>query len=65
MLVPGRVVHYTCPPASSIATYSMQDFEAELKTHLEMLSDEELRVMEPQYAESAACTIAWSASTAP
>jgi hypothetical protein len=26
------------------------DFEAELKTHMEMLSDEELRVMEPRYA---------------
>ena len=48
VLVPGKLVHR----AMSVLDRDIfnADFEAELKTHLEMLSDEELRVMEPQYA---------------
>ncbi len=48
VLVPGKLVHR----ALSVLDRDIfnADFEAELKTHLEMLSDEELRVMEPQYA---------------
>jgi len=46
--VPGKLVHR----AASVLDRDIfnADFEAELRTHLEMLSDEELRVMEPQYA---------------
>src|SRR5580698_4585716 len=48
VLVPGKLVHR----AMSVLDRDIfnADFEAELRTHLEMLSDEELRVMEPQYA---------------
>jgi hypothetical protein len=48
VLVPGKLVHR----AASVLDRDIfnADFEAELRTHLEMLSDEELRVMEPQYA---------------
>jgi len=48
VLVPGKLVHR----ALSVLDRDIfnADFEAELKTHLEMLTDEELRVMEPQYA---------------
>jgi len=48
VLVPGKLVHR----AMSVLDRDIfnADFEAELKTHMEMLSDEELRVMEPRYA---------------
>jgi hypothetical protein len=48
VLVPGKLIHR----AASVLDRDIfnADFEAELKTHLEMLSDDELRVMEPQYA---------------
>jgi hypothetical protein len=48
VLVPGKLVHR----AMSVLDRDIfnADFEAELKTHMEMLSDEDLRVMQPQYA---------------
>jgi hypothetical protein len=48
VLVPGKLMHR----AASVLDRDIfnQQFESELRTHLEMLSDEELRVMEPQYA---------------
>jgi hypothetical protein len=48
VLVPGKLLHR----ATSVLDRDIfnADFEAEFRTHLEMLSDDELRVMEPQYA---------------
>jgi hypothetical protein len=48
VLVPGRLIHR----ATSVLDRDIfnAEFEAQWKAHLEMLSDEELRVMEPQYA---------------
>jgi hypothetical protein len=48
VLVPGKLLHR----ATSVLDRDIfnADFEAEFRTHLEMLTDDELRVMEPQYA---------------
>jgi hypothetical protein len=48
VLVPGKLIHR----ATSVIDRDIfnAEFEAQWKSHLEMLSDEELRVMEPQYA---------------
>ena len=48
VLVPGKLIHR----ATSVIDRDIfnAEFEAQWKAHLEMLSDEELRVMEPQYA---------------
>jgi hypothetical protein len=48
VMVPGKLIHR----AMSVLDRDIfnADFEAELKTHLELLSDEELRVMDPEYA---------------
>jgi hypothetical protein len=48
VLVPGKLIHR----AASVLDRDLfnQQFESELRTHLEMLSDDELRVMEPRYA---------------
>ena len=48
VLVPGKLIHR----ATSVIDRDIfnAEFEAQWRTHLEMLSDEELRVMEPQYA---------------
>jgi len=48
VLVPGRLIHR----ATSVIDRDIfnAEFEAEWRAHLEMLSDEDLRVMEPQYA---------------
>src|SRR5271165_6171543 len=47
VLVPGKLIHR----ATSVLDRDIfnAEFEAAWKTHLEMLSDAELRVMEPQY----------------
>jgi hypothetical protein len=48
VLVPGKLIHR----ATSVIDRDIfnGEFETQWKAHLEMLSDEELRVMEPQYA---------------
>jgi hypothetical protein len=48
VLVPGKLIHR----ATSVIDRDIfnAEFEAQWKAHLEMLSDEELHVMEPQYA---------------
>ncbi len=48
VMVPGKLIHR----ATSVIDRDIfnAEFEAQWKAHLEMLSDEELRVMEPQYA---------------
>jgi hypothetical protein len=48
VLVPGKLIHR----ATSVLDRDVfnAEFAAQWKAHLEMLSDEELRVMEPQYA---------------
>jgi len=48
VLVPGKLIHR----ATSVIDRDIfnAEFETQWKAHLEMLSDEELRVMEPQYA---------------
>jgi hypothetical protein len=48
VLVPGKMTHR----ATSVIDRDIfnAEFEAQWRAHLEMLSDEELRVMEPQYA---------------
>lgn len=48
VLVPGKLLHR----ATSVLDRDIfnAEFEAQWRAHLEMLSDEDLRVMEPQYA---------------
>jgi len=48
VLVPGKLIHR----ATSVIDRDIfnAEFEAQWKAHLEVLSDEELQVMEPQYA---------------
>ncbi len=48
VLVPGKLIHR----ATSVLDRDIfnAEFEAQWRAHLEMLSDEDLRVMEPQYA---------------
>lgn len=48
VLVPGKLIHR----AASVLDRDIfnAEFEAQWRTHLELLSDEELRVMDPQYA---------------
>jgi hypothetical protein len=48
VLVPGKLVHR----ATSVLDRDIfnAEFEAGWRTHLEILSDEELRVMDPEYA---------------
>jgi hypothetical protein len=48
VLVPGKLIHR----AASVLDRDIfnAEFEAQWRAHLEMLTDEELRVMEPQYA---------------
>jgi hypothetical protein len=48
VLVPGKMLHR----ATSVLDRDIfnEEFEHQWKSHLEMLTDEELRVMEPQYA---------------
>jgi hypothetical protein len=48
VMVPGKLIHR----ATSVIDRDIfnAEFETQWKAHLEMLSDEELRVMEPQYA---------------
>jgi len=48
VLVPGKLMHR----AASVLDRDIfnAEFEAAWRTHLEMLTDEELRVMEPEYA---------------
>jgi hypothetical protein len=48
VLVPGKLIHR----AASVIDRDIfnAEFETQWKAHLEMLSDEDLRVMEPQYA---------------
>ena len=48
VLVPGKLIHR----ATSVIDRDIfnAEFAAQWKAHLEMLSDEDLRVMEPQYA---------------
>jgi hypothetical protein len=48
VLVPGKLIHR----ATSVLDRDIfnADFEADWRTHLELLTDEELRLMEPQYA---------------
>jgi hypothetical protein len=46
--VPGKLIHR----ATSVIDRDIfnAEFEGQWRAHLEMLSDEDLRVMEPQYA---------------
>jgi hypothetical protein len=48
VMVPGKLIHR----AASVIDRDIfnAEFEAQWRTHLEMLSDEELGVMEPEYA---------------
>jgi hypothetical protein len=48
VLVPGKLIHR----ATSVIDRDIfnAEFEAQWRSHLEMLSDDDLRVMEPQYA---------------